>query len=523
MSPGAPQLGLEAEQTILGALLVDSTALARVNGLRAAHFAREDHRKIFAAVLDCAEDSGAVDAALVAGRIARNTGDGELSAYVAALAGNMQNARNVEHYAGLVKEQAQRRAIAALGAELVEHANSPAADLAALRREAEGRLAEIQPERGHEWGNALDLAALATREPERPKEIMLGLPCGYATLSAGHGGAGKSTIELTRAVCIAAGVPFFGLPVERRRVLYLSCEDRESVLHWRLSRICAYLGVDLAELAGWLHVVDLVGRDAVLWERDPRTGYTLTSAFDRLADLVREYQAEVLFIDGTADTFGGNENARGEVKRYVNATVSLIAPERGAVVLIAHIAKATAANATTTEGYSGSTSWHNSARARWYLYPETAQGEGERTGDLILELQKSNLGRADQQIRFRWDDDAHLFVGRLIEPEGSFERGLRDRTERDGILAAFRACAAAQPPVVIPAAMTGPRTAHHVLRNRPEFPETLRSGKPGVRKFWQQIEDLRQMQAIEETSYRRANRHSMLQLVITAEEVRRCA
>ncbi len=59
------------------------------------------------------------------------------------------------------------------------------------------------------------------------------LPCGYATL-AGHGGAGKSYIALYLAFCMAAGRDFFGVELDQRRVLYLSCEDRSDVLHWRL-------------------------------------------------------------------------------------------------------------------------------------------------------------------------------------------------------------------------------------------------------------------------------------------------
>lgn len=378
-------------------------------------------------------------------------------------------------------------------------------------------------ESGELWGRVLDLEALSERSPEPPREIMLGLPCGYATLSAGHGGAGKSTIELTRAVCIAAGVPFFELPVERRRVLYLSCEDREPVLHWRLSRICAYLGINLAGLRGWLEVLDLVGRDTVLWERDPRTGYTITPAFGRLSEMVREHETEVLFVDGTADSFGGNENARGEVKRYVNALVGLIPPERGAVVLIAHVAKMTAAGAATSEGYSGSTAWHNAARARWYLYPERAQGDdGERTGDLILELQKSNHGRADQQIRFKWDEAAHLFVGKPIG-NSNFDRKHQDREEQAAIRRAIKACMDGG--MNVPAAMTGPRTAFHVLIQRPEFPDTLRgSERAKSRRFWRQIETLRQMRHIAESSYRRTdNRHTLAIFILTPEGSAECA
>ncbi len=69
-----------------------------------------------------------------------------------------------------------------------------------------------------DWPPALDLEALAELEPEQPRFIIPDwLPIGYATLLAGHGGVGKSAIALHLGVCIAAGVPFFGLEVARRR------------------------------------------------------------------------------------------------------------------------------------------------------------------------------------------------------------------------------------------------------------------------------------------------------------------
>ncbi|MCK6385688.1 MAG: AAA family ATPase, partial [Rhodocyclaceae bacterium] len=76
------------------------------------------------------------------------------------------------------------------------------------------KAADAQPVQSTEWPASLDLEVLAEREPEPPKFIVPDwLPCGYATLLAGHGGVGKSGIALTLAVCIAAGVPFFGLHV----------------------------------------------------------------------------------------------------------------------------------------------------------------------------------------------------------------------------------------------------------------------------------------------------------------------
>ena len=377
-----------------------------------------------------------------------------------------------------------------------------------------------------EWPASLDLEVLAEQEPQPPKSIMEGIPCGYATGTFGHGGAGKSQIELLRAVCIAAGVPFCGLEVARRRVLFVSCEDRADILHWRLTRICKYLGVDLARLRGWLQVIDLVGRDSILFAPDPRTGNALTAAYGTIAERMRLYESDVLFLDGITDTFGGNENSRGEVKHFINRLLALIPADTGALVLIGHVNKATAVGGNG-EGYSGSTAWHNSMRARWYLAPETIQGEdterAERTGKLILELQKSNHGEIGTQIEFEWDADAHLFIGHAKGGTTHFDRIQRDKAEREGILDALRGCAESVPPIPVPSAMQGQRTAFHVLSLRPEFPASLRSGKPAVRRFRRQIEALRQIHAIHETSYQRANGHKTAAFALTTEGARRYA
>lgn len=309
---------------------------------------------------------------------------------------------------------------------------------------------------------------------------------------------------------------------EPRRVLYLSCEDRWPVLHWRLSHIARYLGIDLGELDGRLFLQDLVGEDTILWERDPRTGMTSTPGFARLRERITETGAEVLIVDGISDTFAGNENARGDVKRYVNALLSLIPPD-GGLLLVGHVGKLTASsNAVTSEGYSGNTAWHNAVRARWYLYPERDEpddsGRAQPTGNLLLELQKTNLGPTAAAMRFTWDDDAHLFVGRQ-EPAaaaGGLVEGIRERTERAALLRAIVGCADAS--VSVPAAMQGPRTAYLVLTQRPEFPDGLRGGQGSKkRRLARHLEALRQIQHIRESSIRRSNRHLTLVIEPTQE------
>ena len=437
------------------------------------------------------------------------------------------DARFVVNWSGMTSEQ--RSAIGALGFDRFRKLTPEIGKslLWAERGTAKRNGQDVIKTGTSEWPAPLDLDVLAKREPELPRFVIDNwLPCGYSTLLAGHGGIGKSSVALHLAVCIAGGIPFFGLQVQRRRVLYLSCEDRESVLHWRLSRICSHLSIDLAHLRGWLEILDLVGADSILWERDPQTGNATTLAYGHLQERMREHETEVLMVDGVSDTFAGNENARGEVKRFVNGLVAQIPPDTGAVLLIGHVSKPGSMAGANGDGYSGSTSWHNSVRARWYLYPETTQAEdGERsarTGDLILELQKSNMGRTDQSIRFAWDEDARLFLGREIMGATQFDRLQREREEKAGILAAFKGCGVAG--ISVPAAMQGPRTAYLVLSLRPEFPDSLRKSNPATKgRFRRRIEELRQSRAIEECEYRRSNGHKTAAFRITTEGLRQYA
>jgi hypothetical protein len=500
---------------------MDNSALPAVREIIGeADFYRADHRAIWRGIERVTHDDQPADVLTVAEAL-RAAGELEGAGglvYLQGLASATPSAANVAAYAAIVARTARQRGLAGNFAELHAAALAPGANLDELRADGEKSLAAIPfgtAARTHTWPEPLDLAAIAEVEPAPPESLSEGVPVGYATGTFGHGGIGKSQIELMRAVCIAAGIPYCGFESERRRVLFLSCEDRKNILHWRLTRICRHLGLELASLAGWLDVLDLVGRESILYAPDPRTGNPFTPAFDTLAKRMRDLGTEALFVDGITDTFGGNENARAEVKRYVNALVGLIPEDRGAVILIGHVSKSTA-NGIGGEGYSGSTAWHNSTRARWYLTAETRSGdEGEqaaRTGKLILELQKSNHSEIGTRIEFAWDQDAHLFLGRTVESAPQLDLRDRDYSEQASILRALRACAAKDIPV--PAATTGNRTAYRVLDACDDFPDSLRAGRTATRRFWKHIEILRQSGKVATGEHKGADRHRTTTLIV---------
>jgi hypothetical protein len=67
----------------------------------------------------------------------------------------------------------------------------------------------------------------------------------------------------------------------------------------------------------------------------------------------------------------------------------------------------------------------------------------------------------------------------------------------------------------VPAATTGNRTAYHVLSVRPEFDaDRMPATAAGRKRFWRQIEALRSMGEIRESSIRRKSRHSTAVLLL---------
>src|SRR5438552_1213920 len=216
-----PPHSIDAEQSVLGGLLIDNGAFDKIGDVVAdGDFYRDDHRRIFRHVSRLIErgkpaDVVTVDEAIKASEDKDKTGGIE---YLAALAGNTPSAHNVRRYAEIVAEHAQRRQLQALGNEV--HDRAVRGDIEEIKAELLERAARIRTAESDDWPE-LDLESLAEHKPELPAFIIPDWgPTGYAWLLAGHGGAGKSTVGLTLAVCMAAGVLFFGLEVARRRVLY---------------------------------------------------------------------------------------------------------------------------------------------------------------------------------------------------------------------------------------------------------------------------------------------------------------
>lgn len=124
---------LEAEQAVIGALLQDNTALYRLPDLKPEHFFLDDHRIIFSEIVKIIREGKSADPITVSESFDKRGVDCGGFQYLGELSANTASARSAPTYAAIVMDDALRRTIADITAQLADEANSdkttPATDI----------------------------------------------------------------------------------------------------------------------------------------------------------------------------------------------------------------------------------------------------------------------------------------------------------------------------------------------------------------------------------------------------------
>jgi replicative DNA helicase len=151
-APRLPPHSIEAEQAVLGGLMLDGTAWDAVADLiRQNDFYRRDHQLIFSAIAQVVEQQGPVDAVTVSELLERQGLLEEVGGlgYLASLSRDTPSAANVRAYADIVRERALLRLLVAAGGEIASDAlDSRGRSASELVDEAEQRVFAIA-ERGN--------------------------------------------------------------------------------------------------------------------------------------------------------------------------------------------------------------------------------------------------------------------------------------------------------------------------------------------------------------------------------------
>src|SRR5450759_1060714 len=198
-----PPHSIEAEQSVLGGLLLDNQAWERVADILAeGNFYRDDHRRIYRHIRKLIEKNRPADMVTVFESIEQSEDKDKTGglAYLGALAQNTPSAHNIRRYAEIVRERAIQRKLIEVGTEIAE----------AGARGHQG-LVEIQPilaqvmeriDMLYHRDNPSDITGIATGFNDLDQKTS-GLQQGDLIIVAGRPSMGKTAFALNVAEHVA--------------------------------------------------------------------------------------------------------------------------------------------------------------------------------------------------------------------------------------------------------------------------------------------------------------------------------
>ena len=239
-----PPQNIEAEQSVLGSLLIDRDAIIKVAPfLRAEDFYREAHGRVFASILDLHERREPADFVTLCDEMERR---GQLEAvggpgYITSLINSVPTAIHVEHYAHIVERTAVLRRLIDAAGKIAGLAYDEAEDVDTVVDRAEQILFDVSQRRVS--GGLTQLRRILSEYYDRIEYLhehkgeMVGLPTGFLDLDrllggmqpsdliivAGRPGMGKSSFGLSVAHSAAvkhhAIVAFFSLEMSGEQLV----------------------------------------------------------------------------------------------------------------------------------------------------------------------------------------------------------------------------------------------------------------------------------------------------------------
>ena len=318
-----PPQNIEAEQAVLGAMLIDKEAIAKATEvLSADDFYREAHRVIFSAMLELYNKNEAVDMVTVTEILKRDNKLEDIGgiAYITSLANVVLTAANVKYHADIVAEKSVLRQLVRVSTEIAAMGYEANEDVGTLLDTAESRILEISNRKKKTDFTAInDVLMDSVQSIEsllQNKGGLTGLPAGFADLDkltsglhpsdfiilAARPSMGKTALALNivQNVALRAHKVIGGEP---RSVAFFSLEMSKEQLVNRM--LCAEAGIDSQRLRvgemhdeDWTHLwdaCDTMSRAKIYI--DDTAGITAMDMRSRARRLKAEHGLDLIVVD----------------------------------------------------------------------------------------------------------------------------------------------------------------------------------------------------------------------------------
>jgi len=290
-----PPHSVEAEQSVLGGILLDASAWDKIADLISERdFYRFEHRLIYRHIAQLTDRAKPVDVITVAESL---EGNAELDkagglAYLGSLAQNVPSAANIRRYAEIVRERAIMRKLAEVGSEIATSAYNPAGrDADQLLDEAESRVFEIAEsgERGRQ--GFVPIPPLLTKVVERIETLygrdnasdVTGIATGFTDLDSMTSGMQPGEL------IIVAGRPSMGKTAFAINIAeHVALEGAKPVAIFSM------------EMGGTQLAMRMIGSVGLLNQHTLRTGKLEEDDWSRMTHALGRLNDAPIFIDETA-------------------------------------------------------------------------------------------------------------------------------------------------------------------------------------------------------------------------------
>jgi replicative DNA helicase len=285
--PRLPPQNLEAEQSVLGAVLLDNAALAKaMEILGEADFYRTAHQKIFRAMLELSEQGEVIDT-ITLGEHLRTAGELEAvggTAYLAELVQIVPSAANVRYHSRIVRDKALLRGLIGASTEVIAKGYedaSPVQDLLEFAQQSIFGLAQGKYDRSFAEMRSLILDSIELVDQlYKKKEQITGIPTGFIEIDGITAGLQPSDLV------IVAGRPSMGkTSLALGMVQTAAVEYRKAV------------GVFSLEMSGVQLVLRMLSSEALVDSHLLRTGKLSPGDWTRLTAAADKLSQAKIFID----------------------------------------------------------------------------------------------------------------------------------------------------------------------------------------------------------------------------------
>jgi replicative DNA helicase len=254
-----PPQDQQAEKSVLGAILIDSSAINIVaEFLKSDHFYLPENKMIYSAMMTLFEKQRPIDLVTIQSQL-KEQGDLKKiggKSYLSDLINTVPSSAYIEHYGLIVKGQFAKRKLIELSSRMIEKAFDEKGDIKKLLDQAEVEIFALSQEHLHR--DFIELKEILAESFERLEEFvkkgshLRGVPTGFTDLDnrlagmqdsnllilAARPGIGKTTLALNIALSVATKakmpVGFFSLEMSKEELVDRLLVGQADIDAWRL-------------------------------------------------------------------------------------------------------------------------------------------------------------------------------------------------------------------------------------------------------------------------------------------------